>query len=156
MKPVNVTLTSRLIAGVSKVTSNAQEMDYEEAKIPVLWREYFQSSVLNPLPNEVEDAPPYAVYYGYEEGMHGEYSVLVGTEVSSTNGLDKEYYKSVNLEAGEYLRFDAKGEMPMIVIETWQQIWRYFAKAEAPKRAFKTDFEVYTGEDEFSIYIGIQ
>lgn len=155
VEPVNVTIDSRLIAGVCEETSNAQEAQYEEAKIPMLWRQYFQASVLTPLKHEVEGAPAYAIYHDFKDGVHGAYSVLVGTEVSSDKDLG-ELFKSVELKPGNYLRFDAKGEMPMIVVETWQKIWRYFASNEAPKRAFKTDFEVYSGEDEFSIYISIE
>lgn len=155
MEPVKVTIESRILAGVREETSNALEAEYEEAKVPMLWRNYFQASILNPLVHEVEDAPAYAVYHDYKDGANAEFKVLVGTEVSSDKDLG-ELYNTVTLEAGEYLRFDGKGEMPMIVVETWQKIWRYFAGNDAPTRSFKSDFEMYTGEDEFSIYIGIK
>ena len=150
-----VTITPKTIAGVKERTSNLEEQEYEGAKIPSLWRAYFQSSILDPIPNEVPDTPPYAVYFNYEDGVRAKYDVLVGAEVSSTKELGSDYV-FIALEGGVYLRFDAKGEMPTATIDLWAKIWRFFEKSTEYARTFGTDFEVYTGEDEVSIYIGIQ
>lgn len=150
-----VTVEEKTIAGVKERTSNLEEQEYEGAKIPSLWRAYFQSSILDPIPNEVPDTPPYAVYFNYEDGVRAKYDVLVGAEVSSVEGLSKEY-ASITLEGGAYFRFDAKGEMPLATVRLWEEIWQFFRKNSQHVRTFKTDFEVYTGEDEVSIYIGIQ
>jgi len=150
-----VTIEPKTIVGVKERTSNLEEQEYEGAKIPSLWRAYFQSSILDPIPNEVLDTPPYAVYFNYEDGARAKYDVLVGAEVSSTKGLGSDYV-SIVLEGGVYLRFDAKGEMPNTTVDLWAKIWRFFEKNSEHTRTFGTDFEVYTGEDEVSIYIGIR
>ena len=155
MEPVKVKVDSKIIAGVQETTSNEQERDYEGAKIPLPWRQYFQNAILYPLANEVENAPAYGVYHDYENGTNGEYKVTVGTEVSTDKNVETGY-EIVKLAKGEYIRFDAKGEMPMVVMELWQDIWKYFARNTDIKRSFQTDFEVYLGEDEVSIYIGIE
>ena len=155
MKPIEVNIESKIIAGVRGTTSNEQEGDFEVAKIPLLWREYFQNSILYPLANEVQDSPAYAVYHNFQNGVNGEYDITIGTEVSTEKNLETGY-KSIVLKEGKYLRFDAKGEMPMVVVNLWQEIWTYFQKNGNDIRTFETDFEIYTGDDELSIYIGIK
>jgi predicted transcriptional regulator YdeE len=46
--------------------------------------------------------------------------------------------------------------MPDCVIQTWGLIWAYFQDNPQVRRAFATDFEVYTGADSVAIYIGIE
>jgi len=150
-----VNLKSKNIMGVKARTSNALESDYENAKIPSLWREYFQSAILDPIPNEVPNTPPYAIYCNYENDVNGEYDVIVGAQVSKTPKSSASY-GVIALESGDYLRFDAKGKMPMATVELWAEIWRFFDKNSQFKRSFKTDFEVYPDEDGVSIYIGIK
>jgi predicted transcriptional regulator YdeE len=149
-----IKLKSKTIMGVKERTSNALESDFENAKIPSLWRAYFQSAILDPIPNEVPDTPPYAIYCNYENGVNGEYDVIVGAQVSKTPKFSAPY-EVMNLKSGTYLRFDAKGKMPMATVELWAKIWHFFEKNSEFKRNFETDFEVYPGEDEVSIYIGI-
>ena len=46
--------------------------------------------------------------------------------------------------------------MPDCVIQTWGLIWAYFQDNPQVRRAFATDFEVYTSADSVAIYIGIE
>ena len=46
--------------------------------------------------------------------------------------------------------------MPLAVVETWKQIWNYFAVDNQYQRNFISDFEAYSGSDEVAIYIGIK
>lgn len=149
-----VQIKSKTIMGVKERTSKELESDYESAKIPSLWRMYFQSAILDPIPNEVEDTPPYAIYLNYENEAKGEYDVVVGAEVSKSTKTSA--YKTITIEEGNYLRFDMKGEMPMVVAQLWSKIWQFFDESCEFKRAYKTDFEIYPCEDEVSIYIGIK
>ena len=64
--------------------------------------------------------------------------------------------KSVELQAGKYLMFPVKGELPQAIIDTWMQIWAYFEDPSIDeKRAYETDFELYKSADEVEIYIGV-
>lgn len=155
MRYEKVNLSEKLIAGVKDRTSSLLESEYEEAKIPMLWRTYFQSSILSPIPDECENSPAYALYYEYEDGMSAEYSVLVGTEVSQTKNIKNEY-EHTKIQKGEYLRFDASGTLPETVIKLWQDIWKFFEQNKEYERVFRSDFEVYSGEEDVSIYIGIK
>ncbi len=93
------------------------------------------------------------MYANYESDAHGEFDILVGAEeVDKSEGRE-----SIDLEEGTYLCFVAKGELPQAVIETWCEIWNYFADVNcAEKRAYKTDFELYLSQNEAEIYIGVK
>lgn len=146
-----VYLDKKLIAGVFTQTSKLDEENFEEAKVPALWQSYFQNSIFNPISNEIEGSPAYAVLFDFQK--MGKYSVLIGTEVNKTEGLSGEY-SFTTIEAGEYLKFNAKGKMPEVLNELWEKIREFFKKSKDFQRAFKSDFEVYEKEDEVSIFIG--
>ena len=80
--------------------------------------------------------------------------MVVGAEVAKVSKSPS--YETITIQSGEYLRFDAKGKMPMVVVDLWAKIWQFFEKNSEFKRRYGTDFEIYLGEDEVSIYIGIQ
>ena len=67
-----------------------------------------------------------------------------------------EEYATVTLEAGDYLVFQGRGKMPETVVETWGQVWHYFENEDAPERAFLTDYEVFEGGDQVTIYVGVK
>jgi len=144
-----VALTSKIITGLQARTKNADEMNPNTQKIAPLWGKFFSEI----LPKFGTNPPPlYGVYSNYESDALGEFDVLVGADVLE----ESEDFKSVTLEAGNYLVFAAKGELPQTVIETWGQVWAYFEDPSIDeKRAFKTDFELYISETEAEIYIGV-
>lgn len=80
---------------------------------------------------------------------------MAGVEVDPRAALPTEYTR-VTLDAGTYLLFEGRGEMPAVVFATWSSIWNFFAAAGAPARAYATDFEVYRGPDAVDIYIGVK
>jgi len=76
---------------------------------------------------------------------------LFSEEVAQTNER-----ASISLNEGKYLCFTAKGELPQTVIETWGEVWAYFADENYKDvRVYKTDFEKYISKDKAEIYIGI-
>ena len=125
-------------------------MNPEVAKIGALWQDFFDN--IMPTLGETPLAL-YGVYSNYESDTHGEFDVLVGAEeVAQTNER-----ASVSLNEGKYLSFTAKGELPQAVIETWGEVWAYFADEKCKDvRVYKTDFEKYISRDEAEIYIGIK
>ena len=144
-----VELTAKTIKGLQARTKNEDEMNPDTQKIALLWGKFFSEV----MPTFGATPPPlYGVYSNYESDAFGEFDVLVGAEVLE----ESDGFKSVTLEAGNYLVFTAKGELPQAIIETWSQVWAYFEDPSIDeKRAFKTDFELYTSETEAEIYIGV-
>lgn len=143
-----VELTSKTIKGLHIRTKNVDEMNPETQKIAPLWGRFFAEIMPTLDPSE----PLYGVYHNYESDASGAFDVLAGVDSS----VEGEEITSVTLEAGKYLMFPAKGEMPQAIIETWGQVWAYFEDPSIDeRRAFATDFEVYKSADEAEIYIGV-
>ena len=143
-----VEIESTIVKGLQVRTKNADEMNPETQKIAPLWGRGFNEV----LPTLDEGATVYGVYHNYESDADGEYDVLVGADaIHATDEM-----KSVELQAGKYLMFPVKGELPQAIIDTWMQAWAYFEDPSIDeKRAYKTDFELYKSADEVEIYIGV-
>jgi len=145
-----VQLSSKTITGLQVRTKNEDEMNPKVAKIGALWQDFF-ANIMSTLG---ETPPPlYSVYSNYESDAHGEFDVTIGAEeVKQTKER-----ASVSLKEGKYLCFTAKGELPQAVIETWGEVWAYFADENCKDvRVYKTDFEKYISQDEAEIYIGVE
>lgn len=131
-----VTVEEKTISGISVRTRNANEFNPQTARIGALYQEFDKK-----VPVDYKSgARVYGVYYDYESDHNGEFSVLAGTDRLATSpGLA---LKQVMLTRGVYLMFEAKGQVPQVVIETWTKIWDYFAdEASEYKRTYSTDFE---------------
>ncbi|HKS95057.1 MAG TPA: GyrI-like domain-containing protein [Terriglobia bacterium] len=148
------------VVGLEIRTSNAREADPATAKIPGLWQRVFAQKVPGRIPHGMNPGTLLAVYTRYESDHNGEYSLVVGSEVSVLDGIPQDM-TAVTLAASEYLVFEARGPMPQAVIETWSRIWDYFASHPAHRRAYTADFELYEPRSqgpspEVDIYIAIQ
>ena len=138
---------SKVIYGLKVRTKNEDEMNPQTAKIGKMWGEYFSTIA----PTLAQGTEAYGVYANYESDAFGEFDVFSGSVVENAT-LEK-----VTLEAGNYLCFKVDGELPQAVIDTWGEIWAYFADENCKeKRIFKTDYELYLGESEAEIYIGVE
>ncbi|WP_298706836.1 GyrI-like domain-containing protein [uncultured Campylobacter sp.] len=140
------------ICGLKARTNNADEIS-GRGVIANLWGEFlkFNASRSSATKNEI-----YAVYYDYENGAQGEYSMLIGTcskeqhhkesrdeACKSTNQCCKnerdETCDKLRIEAGDYAVFDFANESTRAG-EYWAEIWKFF-KSSKLQRAFKTGFE---------------
>ena len=143
-----VDVEAKTVQGLQVRTKNADEMNLETQKIAPLWGRFFNEV----LPTLGEGAMVYGVYHNYASDAQGEFDVLVGADALSVT----EEMKSVELQAGKYLMFPVKGELPQAIIDTWMQIWAYFEDPSIDeKRVYETDFELYKSADEVEIYIGV-
>lgn len=143
-----VELEVKIVQGLQVRTKNTDEMNSDSQKIAPLWGRFFHEV----LPTLDEGATVYGVYHNYASDAMGEFDVLVGADALAVT----EEMKSVELQAGKYLMFPVKGELPQAIIDTWMQIWAYFEDPSIDeKRAYETDFELYKSEDEVEIYIGV-
>lgn len=138
-----------MISGISITTNNETELSEEGGKIPALWDEYFQKEVFKTTFNKAHDGYMYGVYTNYKSDDTANYDVTVGVEVTKPK-------KAIVIEDKRYLVFSNKGELPLIVTDTWQEIWDYFDGEPEYERAFTVDFEKYVSEDEIEIYIAIK
>jgi predicted transcriptional regulator YdeE len=138
-----------MISGLSAVTNNEFEMSEENGKIAKLWEDYFENDVYKTTFNKANSDFMYGVYSDYESDVKGNYKITVGVEVTKPKN-------AIVIEDKKYLAFKKQGELPMVVVELWQEIWDYFEKNSDYERAFTVDFEKYAKEDEIEIYVAIK
>lgn len=151
MEPNIAHLSSFHVAGLTVRTNNRDESTQDSAKIPDLWGRFFSDNVAEKIPQRVPDAPIVGVYSNYESDASGAYDVTAGVSVSTPN----RDFDNVEIQAGKYMVFEARGTMPAAVIQTWGAIWAYFEEHPQVQRSYATDFESYGGPDEVKIHIGI-
>ena len=138
-----------MISGISVITNNETEMSEENGKIASLWEEYFEKDVYKKTFNKSNSDFMYGVYSDYESDASGNYKVTVGVEVTKPKN-------AIVIEDKKYLVFTKQGELPMIVVELWEEIWDYFEKNSDYERAFEVDFEKYAKENEIEIFVSIK
>lgn len=138
-----------MISGISITTNNKNEMNEKIAKIAGLWDEYESKNVYSATHDKANNSSMYGVYSNYESDLNGDYDVTVGVEVTKSK-------KAIVIEDEKYLVFKKEGELPQVVVDTWEEIWDYFENNDEYKRKYSIDFEHYTKEDEIEIYISIE
>ena len=138
-----------MISGISVVTNNEFEMSEENGKIAGLWEEYFANDVYKKTFDKANSDFMYGVYSNYESDARGNYKVTAGVE-------KKKKKNAIVIEDKKYLVFKKQGELPMVVVELWEEIWAYFEKNSEYERAFEVDFEKYAKEDEIEIFVSIK
>jgi predicted transcriptional regulator YdeE len=142
-----------LITGLQIRTINTNEFNPEAAKIMGLWEDFHNTTLIS----QISEKDPfiYGVYSDYQSDENGEYSVTAG--INSVNITSQDHnLQDIVIHPGNYLVFEARGELPGAIIETWQYIWTYFSDPSNPKRKFTSDFEKYISETEVDIHIAVE
>ena len=146
-----VRFEKRTIYGVKTRTNNANEFSTDKGHIAPLWKAFHNSVRLD----YTNGARVFGLYCDYESDHSKDFTVFVGTDqncAQSTIALENREIPSAN-----YLLFEAQGDMPQAVIDTWTIIWEYFSKTDcAHQRLYPTDFEYYTSSTSIEIYISIK
>ncbi|RIX74672.1 GyrI-like domain-containing protein [Acidovorax cavernicola] len=148
MEPLRQHHDAFRVSGLTARTTNREENDPATARIGALWNRFFGEQTYESTPQRTGDTRIFSVYSAYESDAHGAFDVTAGVAVSA--GAD-----SVAIESGDYLVFTGRGEMPQMVIATWQRIWQYFEAHPEVVRRYRSDFEVYEGPDAVAIHIGV-
>ncbi len=144
MKPVIKERGDFRIVGIEVRTQNREEME-GEGKIGFLWERFYAEDILGKIPHQIDSGTVLSLYTDYESDVDGEYSVVVGAEVTKVGELsDGLVAKSV--PRSKYAVFTSvKGAIPNIVIETWKHIYSLKEGQIGCDRAYRGDFEIYDG-----------
>ena len=140
------------VAGITTRTNNKIELDETTAQIPQLWQRYVDENIESKTFNKSRNLAMYGVYNKYEKDVNSDYDYdyTIGVEVTK-------FKNAITIEKDRYLVFSKKGEFPKVVIETWHEVWNYFASKECEyERVYNFDFEKYSKDDEIEIYISIK
>lgn len=131
------------IVGVEIRTNNALEMS-GKGKIPTLWKHVRSESLLDAVPQVAEPGTILAVYSDYQNGAEGDYSFLVGVQITRTDGAVPAGMISKSIPASRVAKLTtAVGSLPDIVIQLWQQIWKMSPSELGGRRQFGVDIERY-------------
>ncbi len=144
-------VTGFTVSGLTVRTKNSDEFNPSTAKIAPLWRKLVEMKALEAIPDQPAKPAVYGVYSSFESGAEGEYDLTAGALVTKPGSEFSHIYVS----DGDYLVFEARGDMPEALIQTWGAIWTYFEQHPEQQRCFKTDFEHYCGEQAVDVFIGI-
>ncbi|QNK66141.1 GyrI-like domain-containing protein [Variovorax sp. PAMC26660] len=148
MEPIRQRHDAFRVAGPTVRTTNHGESTPATARIGALWGRFFGEQMAELMPRRTSDARIFGVYSAYESDAHGAFDVTAGLAVADSEDC-------VAIEAGNYLVFADQGEMPHMVIATWQRIWQYFEAHPEIARSYRSDFEAYEGPDKVAIHIGV-
>lgn len=142
---------AQTINGLTVRTDNATEMTPEQGKIGLLWQRFDQTVPVDYRGGE----RVYGVYSNYESDHTGEFDVLAGFDGSNLpEGVE---LKEIEINAGKYLVFTHKGEMPQIAIDAWTEVWQYFTSEQTThQRLFTTDFEYYPSDKQIEVHIAVK
>lgn len=141
------------IQGLSVRTCNADEAQPDCARIGALWADFTKQTT----PHIAQAALIYGVYHHYDSDANGAYDFLVGHDAGQFKATANDpSCTTVDLQAGAYAVFEARGDRPQSVINAWKRVWAYFAEPNCPhKRVYTTDFERYGLDGTVDIYIAL-
>lgn len=154
MQPQLLAQPELRLIGIETRTINSDERTPSTAKIPALWRRFFQEGIADTIPNKKPDGRLIGAYTQYESDHTGPYSLLVGSEVSSLKSIPSGM-TGLTIPAGQFLVFTAQGQMPNALIDTWTHIWDYFSQGTSHKRLYTADYEVHRSNERVDVYIAV-
>jgi predicted transcriptional regulator YdeE len=150
------------LVGITACTSNGAEMNPSTAKIGTTMQRFFMDGMQDKISHRKNPGKVFAVYTNYESDEHGAYTYFLGEEVTSFENIGQEF-EMLTIPTQTYVKFTSNsGEIPEVVIDMWQNIWKMDASELGGKRVYVADFEIYDERSRdpsnaiLDIYIGIK
>lgn len=155
------TLPSFTLAGITTVTTNAAELN-GAGKIGRLFEQFHSQNIGEHLAPYLQQPGFYNCYFNYEEGVVGQYEVMVGVHVRKN--MQAPYPDSVStftVPSAKYAVFvTERGPIIEMVQRAWADIWQW-AQESGNDRTYTGDFEYYgpnidPNDGQAEIYIAIR
>jgi predicted transcriptional regulator YdeE len=150
------------LVGIKTRTNNEQERNWMEGKIFPCVQKYFHQQLANNIPNRVKPGTTLCIYTEYESDHTGPYTYFIGEQVSSIENISSEF-ETLIIPEQQYAKFTPPpGQMPHVLRDAWEKIWKMGPKDFGGERGYLADFEVYderaTDHNNLilDIYIGIK
>jgi predicted transcriptional regulator YdeE len=160
MNPKIIPLDQMAIIGIDSRTTNEKEMN-GVGVIPTLWQRFMGENLNDTIPNKVEHSPIVCIYTDYENGVVGQYMVLLGSQVTRIDEIPRDM-AARTIPQGKYAVFTTeKGPVGKVVQAAWAFIWDWFQNSKL-ERAYTVDFELYDERSlnpdkaQVDIYIAIK
>jgi predicted transcriptional regulator YdeE len=150
------------LVGITARTSNALEMNQDTAKIGAIMQRFFMNMMQSQILKRKTPGRVFAVYTNYESNEHGEYTYFLGEEVDDFENSPQNF-EILTIPAQTYVKFTSNpGQIPDIVMDMWQNIWKMNESSLGGQRTYIADFEIYDERSQdpqqavLDIYIGIK
>lgn len=122
-----------------------------------LWGKFMGENIFSSIPNKASE-DIFVIYTDYESDYQGAYTAMIGASVSDLKTvpdgmIGREFPKQV------FKKIIAKGEMPLALMQTWQDIWQ---NDKALNRTYLYDMEIYGANSqkgnnsEVEIWLGVR
>jgi len=144
MQKERVTRPEIQLIGLSIRTNNEDEMNPQRCKIGELVEHYWTHQIATQIPNRKNPGITFSVYTDYENNEHGNYTYLIGEEVTSFENMPTTF------------------QVPYVVVNAWKEIWKMPSDELGGERIYLADFEIYDERAAdlkntvLDIYIGIK
>ena len=129
------------VVGITVRTTNRNDQFMQD--IPNAWNRFREENIFDKIPYKKTDEV-LGVYLDYEEDYTKPYTLLIGCEVTETNGL-YEGLTQKTIPASKYALIRPQGKFPQCLIEAWEKVW----DSDLPRR-YSADIEIY-GKDLESV-----
>ena len=150
------------LVGLTARTNNKNEMSPQTAKIGQLAGRFWSQNMAAQIQDRKNPGVILSAYTEYASNEHDDYTYFIGEEVNSFTDIPAGL-QTLTIPATKYQKFTTlPGQMPDVVINAWQQIWKMKADHFGGERAYVADFEVYDqrasdpSNTSLDIYIGIK
>lgn len=146
-----VQLKEKKVAGLKiRTINNDPNMS---STIGMAWQNFFAEGIYNSIHYKKNDKS-IGLYTNYENGVDGEYDVMVCCEVEDTASLPESVQSGI-IASGKYAKFIIHGHVQKAVGEFWMKLWSMDLD-----RKYGCDFEEYQGggymeNAEVHIYISV-
>lgn len=146
-----------MVIGISARTSNQEAM--EKGTIQKLWQRFIDQEILLHIPHKISNSA-LALYYDYASDQHGQYTVLIGVQVSSLDDIPGGMTGVLVPATQREIFLSDLGDLSCIVFDLWQHIWKQ-EEMHQIQRAYTFDYEFYNqsshnqGESIAEIHVSI-
>lgn len=123
-----------LVAGYAIRTT--YEDHKADTEIFTAWNYFIDNKIAQKIPHKKSDVLM-GVYYEYEKDHTKPFTLLIGCEIESEEGMPEDL-KVVHIPDAKYAYVPATGAFPDSLVQAWKDIW----KSSIP-RTYKIDIEVY-------------
>lgn len=131
------------LVGLKVRTNNLNEFNPLTLKIGPTIMRYFSEQMAEKITHRKNPGTTICSYSDYESDHTGDYSYLIGEEVTSFENLP-EGLSQLTMPAQNYAKFTTNpGVMPLVCIDAWQKIWQMTVTDLGTLRGYVADFEIY-------------
>ena len=154
LNPELVEIESFLVCGQNLRTRYKYEKESKTARIPAFWAQVHSEKLGVQIPAVTDDTSWYGLYHRYEKDYRGAYTLTAALPVKEAENVP-DGLEAIEVPSQAYYKFELEGPMPETIAETWPKILKYFRKSKDFRRAYKVDFEKYTGKDKAELYVSV-